>query len=196
MAFGAFDRLSKLNALEIGAQRSEYDAVPWLRLDPAAHSDFLTWRSDLERRLRSSEMSPALEGHLAKFRTLVPAIALINHLADGGTGDVGQMPMLRSLALATYLESHARRIYGSGSEGETAAAKAILKHIKVGDLKDGFTARDVHQAGWAHLTERDHVGLGLGLLVDRDYLAASAIGVGPQGGRPKATYQINPRLKP
>ncbi len=59
--------------------------------------------------------------------------------------------------------------------------------------KTGFTARDVHQRGWAHLTEREHVGAGLSLLVDLDYLAMSVPGIGAQGGRPKVTYLINPR---
>ena len=127
---------------------------------------------NLERRLRSGEMSPALEGHLAKYRKLVPSLALINHLADGGAGPVSQRALLKALAAAYYLESHARRVYGSGHEGELAAAKAILKHIRNGDLTDGFTARDVHQRGWAHLTEREHVGVGLSLLVDHDFVRA------------------------
>src|SRR5262249_62114815 len=81
---------------------------------------------------------------------------------------------------AYYLESHARRVYGSASESELAAAKAILKHVRIGDLCNGFTPRDVHQRGWANLTEREQVGAGLSLLVDLDYLALSALSVGRQ----------------
>ena len=180
----------------MGAIQGDYDKVPCLRFDEAAHGDFLDWRKDLEKMLRSGEISPALEGHLAKYRKLVPALALINHLADDGIGPVSQKALLKALATAHYLQTHAMRIYGSGSEGELAAAKAILRHIRNGDLKEGFTARDVHQSGWAHLTERDQVGLGLTLLVDLDYLAASTPITGVQGGRPKVTYQINPRVRP
>src|SRR5262249_25432861 len=139
-------------------------------------------------------MSPALEGHLAKYRTLVPALALINHIADGDqSGAVSQNALLRALALANYLEGHARRVYGSASEAELAAGKAILKHIRRGDLQDGFTARDIQRAEWAHLTEREPIALGLQLLVDLGYLHANTSAVGPQGGRPKVTYVINPR---
>jgi hypothetical protein len=138
-------------------------------------------------------MSPALEGHLAKYRKLVPSLALINHLADGGTGPVSRRALLKALAAAYYLESHARRVYGSASESELAAGKAILKHIRHGALHDGFTARDVHQRGWAHLTEHEHVVAGLSLLVDLDYLAPPTPSIGPAGGRPKVTYLINPR---
>jgi len=130
---------------------------------------------------------------LAKYRTLVPSLALINHLADGGTGPVSHPALLKALAIAHYLESHARRVYGSASESEVAAAKAILRRIRNHDLEDGFTARDVHQRDWAHLTEREHVAAGLSLLVDLDYLAPSISSAGALGGRPKVTYRINPR---
>src|SRR6516162_3135805 len=175
-AWQTFERMAKLDtqaALRLGAEKGPFDKVPSLRFGEAAHEDFLGWRTDMERRLRSGEMSPALEGHLAKYRNLVPSLALINHLADGGTGPISHRALLKALAAAHYFESHARRLYGSASESELAAAKAILKHIRNGDLNDGFTARDVHQRGWANLTEREQVGAGLELLTDHEYLAPS-----------------------
>ena len=195
-AWQTFERMAKLDtqaALTLGAEKGPYDKVPCLRFEEAAHEDFLGWRTDLERRLRAGEMSPALEGHLAKYRKLVPSLALINHLADGGGGPVSHRALLKALAAADYFESHARRVYGSASEGELAAAKAILKHISSGDLQDDFTARDIHQRSWAHLTERDHVGLGLHLLEDHDFVRAEQPEKGPRGGRPKVTYCINPK---
>jgi hypothetical protein len=110
---------------------------------------------------------------------------------DGGP--VSREAIVRALAFASYLESHARRVYRSSSEGELAAAKAILARIRAGDLNEGFTARDVHQHDWAHLTERDQVGAGLNLLVELGHLADLAAPSGPQGSRPKVTYRINPR---
>jgi Protein of unknown function (DUF3987) len=197
-AYQTFERMAKLDltaALRVGAVKGPFDKVPFLRFDQAAHEDFLGWRTDLERQLKSSELSPALEGHLAKYRKLVPSLALVNHLADGGTGPVSHRALLKALAAAHYLETHARRVYGSASEAELSASKAILKRIRNGDLKDGFTARDVHQGGWAHLTEREHVGAGLSLLVDLDYLAISVPALGSQVGRPKVSYQINPSIR-
>jgi len=195
-AWQTFERMAKLDmaaALSLGANKGPFDKVPYLRFEEAAHEDFLRSRTDLERRVRSGEMSPALEGHVAKYRKLVPSLALINHLADGGAGPVSHRALLKALAAAYYLESHARRIYGSASEAELAAAKAILKHIRNDDLKNDFTARDVHQRGWANLTEREQVGAGLSLLVDLDYLAPSAHSAGVEGGRPRVTYLVNPR---
>jgi Protein of unknown function (DUF3987) len=196
-AWGVYQRVSKIDesaALKLGAEKGHYDKIAALRFDQGAQADFLDWRTDLEKQLRCGELSPAFEGHLAKYRKLVPALALMTHLADRGEGLVSQRALLKALAMAHYLKNHARRVYGSADEAELAAATAILKHVRNGNLKDGFTARDVHQKGWAHLTEREHVGSGLNLLTDLDYLAALVPPSGAQGGRPKVTFRINPRL--
>ena len=97
--------------------------------------------------------------------------------------------------MAEYLETHARRIYGASDTIEILAGEAILAHIRQGDLKDGFTARDVQRHGWSKLTDHDHVQRGLDLLVDLDHLAVDAAGNTAHGGRPKVTYRINPATK-
>ncbi|MBM3563451.1 MAG: DUF3987 domain-containing protein [Alphaproteobacteria bacterium] len=189
-AWETFDRLNALDADGIGAERDDFEALPFLRFDDAARGVFVEWRESLERRLRGGDMSPAQESHLAKYRKLVPALALINHLADGGKGPVMEAATLRALAFAEYLETHARRAYAAGSEAETAAARAILRRIRKGDLADGFTARDVHQKDWANLTDRAQVKAGLELLADLDWLAPQTQAT---GGRPRTCYTINPR---
>src|SRR5262249_17962992 len=115
--------------------QDELDRIPFLRFDEEALGVFREWRADLERRLRSGELSPALEGHLAKYRKLVPTLALINHLADG-SGRISKTAVFRACAFATFPESHARRIYGASSLTERSAAKAILGRIRKGDLKE------------------------------------------------------------
>ena len=196
-AWGVFERLSKLDhgaAMALGAQLRPYDKIPSLRLDNQAHDDFLGWRQDMERQIRSGELSPALEGHVAKYRKLVPALALMNHLADEGEGQVSSTAMLKALAFAKYLESHARRVYGASTEVETAAAKAIMAKIRSGDLLDDFTARDIQRREWSGLTDREHLQAGLDLLIDLDHLKPSGPATGERGGRPKITHAINPKV--
>jgi len=41
------------------------------------------WRAALEHRLRAEEDHPVLLSHVAKYRSLMPALALIVHLIDG-----------------------------------------------------------------------------------------------------------------
>jgi 5S rRNA maturation endonuclease (ribonuclease M5) len=97
--------LDEMEAIGVGAEKGPFDKVPFLRFDDYAAEDFLTWRNDLEIRVRSTELSPALEGHLAKHRKLVPGLALINHLADGGTGPVSQKALVRAVAFAHFLKA-------------------------------------------------------------------------------------------
>ena len=188
-AWDTFERLDALEPSGVGAESDRFDGLEFLRFDEAAHGVFSDWRADLERRLRAGDMSAALESHFSKFRKLVPALALINHLADGGSGPVDRKAISRAINFAEYLETHARRAYGAGSEAETATAKAILKRIRSGDLQNGFTARDVHQKHWANLSDRDQIKAALDLLVDLDWLAAITAST---GGRPRTTYAINP----
>jgi len=118
---------------------------------------------------------------------------LICALADRGARAIDNAAVLRSLAFAEYLESHARRCYAAGSEAESVTANAILSHIRKGDLVDGFTCRDIHRRGWSNLSELDQVQSGLNLLMDFDWLASEQIAGGNAGGRPKTVYRINPR---
>jgi Protein of unknown function (DUF3987) len=59
--------------------------VPFLRFDPAAQEHFDSWRADLEQRLRAEDDHPVLLSHVAKYRSLMPSLALIAVVArDGG----------------------------------------------------------------------------------------------------------------
>jgi len=49
----------------------------------AAQELFDGWRADLKHRLRAEEDHPVLLSHLAKYRSLLPSLALLFHLIDG-----------------------------------------------------------------------------------------------------------------
>lgn len=164
--------------------------LPFLRFAPDALGEFAGWRSGLEARLRDGTLSPALESHFAKYRKHVPALALICHLADGGTGPVSLEATLRAIAWAEYLEPHARRAYGSGPAQAVQAARVILKRIRTRALPDTFTARDVYRPQWSGLTDRDTVREALLLLEDHRYVASVRQ---MTGGAPATVYTVNPR---
>jgi hypothetical protein len=191
VAWDTFRRFSDLAPLSIGAEVDQFESIPFLRFDMGAQEIFAEWRQGLELRLRSEELHPAMEGHLSKYRKLVPALALINHLTDNDAGSVDELSLLRAIEFSKYLETHALRAYAAGSEAEVAAAKAILNRIRKGDLVSGFTARDIRQRDWAKLTDRDQIQAGLGLLTDYNWIAGARIDT---GGRPKTTYWVNPRV--
>ncbi|MDO9225634.1 MAG: DUF3987 domain-containing protein [Pseudomonadota bacterium] len=194
-AFQVYETLDRLDVEAIGAQRDtdqegEPDGLPYLRFDAGGLGLFLEWRTDLETRLRGGDLHPAMESHLAKYRKLVPSLALVLHLAGGGTGPVTERATLQALAWAEYLETHARRAYASVTMPEVGAAKAIIARIRKGDLARTFSSRDVWRPGWAMLSDREQVADALSLLVELDWLAASR---SDTGGRPGTVYEANPR---
>src|SRR5713101_7730752 len=84
---------------------------------PAAQELFDGWRADLEHRLRAEEDHPVLLSHLAKYRSLLPSLALLFHLIDGvdtgRRGPVSGAAAAQAAAWCEYLAAHARRLYGA-----------------------------------------------------------------------------------
>ncbi|MBL1264522.1 YfjI family protein [Candidatus Methylomicrobium oryzae] len=194
-AFRVFERLDRFEPMTIGAaQDTDYngepDGLPYLRFDEDGHGLFLEWRTDLEAKLRGGDLHPAMESHLAKYRKLVPGLALILHLADGGTGPVSERATLQALAWAEYLETHALRAYASVTTPEISAAKAIIQRLRKGDLAKSFSSRDVWRPGWAMLSDREQVADALRLLVELDWISETRK---ETGGRTATVYAANPR---
>jgi hypothetical protein len=187
-AWGVFEYLAQLTSLSARADSDACGDIPFLRFDDGARKHFENWRETfIEVPIRSGELHPALESHLAKYRGLCPALALINHLADEGTGAVSEKAALRAIAFCQYLWSHALRAYDGNRDA--TAAKAILRHIKSGDLRDGFTARDIRRKEWSLLKDMEDISAGLATLVDRGWLASVSQNT---DGRSKTVYRINP----
>jgi putative DNA primase/helicase len=194
-AFEVFDRLDKLDWRAAQAKRDrgpsgDEEGLPYLRFSIDAYDRFVDWRTDLEKRIRGGDLHPALESHLAKYRKLVPGLALVCHLADGDVGPVGTVALERALNWARYVETHARRAYGSITAAEAATAKAILAKLRSGDLKPEFSSRDVWRPGWSKLTDRKTVAAGLKMMVDYDHLREEPV---MTGGRPATVYTANPK---
>ena len=194
---GIFQRLDQLDWRGIGARRDtgpdgDPDGLPYLRFDDAGQATFNEWRTVLEARLRSGEMYPALEAHLAKYRKLVPGLALISHVANGEHGPVSERAVLRALAWAEYLETHARRAYASVTQADAESARALLTRIRRGEVPDPFVRRDVYLKHWAHLSTPEETHQAVRLLVDLDCLREERQ---ETGGAPKTLYRINPKVR-
>ena len=181
----AFDRLvapvSPIGCIQLDAKR----AVPYVTFTTEAAELYIDWLGQLEVRLRSGELHPTLESHLAKYRSLVPSLALIIYQVDGLTGDVGIDALQRSIAFSVYLESHAKRVYEAGMRSDVEGAKSILKRIESGDLTDGFTLNQVHKRDWRYLTQLHAVRDALDILVEYRWLREE---ISRGVGRPTTRY--------
>ena len=78
-----FQRLNTIEPAAVGAEELTPEELPFLRFDPAAQGLFDAWRADLEQQLRAEGDHPVLLSHFAKYRSLIPSLALLVHLIDG-----------------------------------------------------------------------------------------------------------------
>lgn len=168
----AYDLFQKLVNLQI---HSTQNSVPGIRFDPSAQAIFNEWRHTLEHRLRDDELSPSLESHLAKYRSLMPSIALILYLSEVVSEgkeilSVTESCALRAIGWCEYLESHARRLYSAKQTPSMESAKALLELIKKGKVKDEFTPRDIYRNQWSKLTTPDETREAIKILVDFGWL--------------------------
>jgi len=100
-----FQRLNTLEPGAVGAEDLTPEERPFLRFEAAAQELFDGWRAELEHRLRAEEDHPVLLSHLAKYRSLLPSLALLFHLIDGvDTGRRG--PVSRAAAAQSGRRRH------------------------------------------------------------------------------------------
>lgn len=188
------ERLCNLTAEQVHAEHDSYGGIPFVRFSPEARALFVEWQTEHEKRLRSDEEHPAILSHLAKYRKLVPALALINHLCEGGTGAVSEQALGRALLFSEFLEAHARRVYSYAARPDFDAARTILGKIKGGKLPIEFTARTIYRNNWSGLSTAEETDAALRLLHDFGYLRERQE-ISPDGGRPSTIYRAHPSLK-
>ncbi len=195
-AFEVFEKLDRLTAEGFGARADVEGTIPAVRFTAGAQDVFDGWREDLEHRLRSGELVPALESHLAKYRSLMPSLALLFAAVDfvsgeGERGAVGKRQTLQAVAWCDYLESHAYRLYAA-ADPESERARALMTRIRSGDVEDGATARSIYRRQWSKLTTPQEVAAALTFLEAYGWVRVED----PKtGGRPTARVRLHPSLK-
>lgn len=194
-ANNVFSRLAVMDPITLGAKQIYVDSIPVLQFTEAAQDRFNSWWVALENDLRTGGHSPFMESHISKYRKLVPALALLDHLILGGTDGIGIESLKRAIAWQKFLLSHAGRAYASVSAGSKDAAKSLAQHIKKGDLQDGFTVRNVYRKNWSLLATAKEATEATEVLQDMGWLrAVRDVKVSASDGRPTVRYLINPKV--
>jgi putative DNA primase/helicase len=191
--YEVYERLHTLCPENVGAELVD-GMAPFLRLDPAAAEAFTAWDVELRNRLRCDIEDAPLAAHLGKYPKTVCALALLSHLADGGSGAITEGAIMRALAWAEFLESHARRLYASLGQAHIEAARSLLKRLRRGDLSSPFTLREVYRRGWAHLPDAEAARAAVDMLEVKGWVRSNAIESGQFGGRPSAEYFVHPSV--
>lgn len=188
-----YRQLDGVSAEYLGASKDPDDptAIPFLRFDPDAQARFDDWRAGLEDLLRGDEHPPAFESHLAKYRSLIPSLALLIHLASGRAASVDLPPLEKAIGWGRYLLDHARRLYACVEAPDLAVARALAGRITKGQLGQLIEKRDIYRRGWAGLTDATAVQKGLDVLCEHDWLRRR---VEPTAGAPRTRYAVNPKV--
>jgi hypothetical protein len=195
-AISAFDAIASIPSGEtlvgeVDPFDDSADAVPFLRFNDAAQDRFDAWLDAHQNRILATRELPAVESHLNKFRSLVPSLALLIHLAEGNVGAVELDALERAIRWAEYLETHARRIYSSVSGLAATEIHELAERIQRGDIGKVFTAREVYRKGWRSLSDKKSVDRAIDMLLDLDWLREEQI---KTGGKPKIQFRVNQNI--
>lgn len=133
-----------------------------------------------------------MESHLAKYRSLVPAIALLIHLAGPRIGPVGTQSIERALQWAKYLEMHARRVYGATGNDRFAPARELANRISKAMVQTPFAAHDIYRNDWSGLPDAQAVEQACDILADHHWLAIERRRT---SGRTATVYHVHCHLR-
>ena len=172
----------------VGAKRLPNDSQ-LLHFDANAQQLFNTWFLQNEKMLISGTMDSARQSHFAKYRSLVPALALLFHLLDDmHAGPVCEDCLAKAISFAKYLKNHADRIYASVSGHDHAAARLLAERLLDGRLANGFTCRTLTLKGWSGLSTKEQAQAAIDALVEFGWLVETEI---RSGGRSSLKYALH-----
>lgn len=152
-------------------------------------------------RIRSEELPDAFTSHLAKYPSLMPALALLFHLIDSDpaqpeyVGSVSVDAALKAIAWCEFLETHARRVYASAVSPSLERASALLKRIRTGDVQHCRSIRDIYAHGWVRLQTIEETEDALRTLEAYGWVRVEKVESGPKGGRPTKIVHLHPCLR-
>jgi hypothetical protein len=196
---GALDLFKKTSARgvsdyvqQFGARAHNIDQCAVFSFDDIAQAEVFRWLELLDRAVKDENLHPAERAHRTKYRKMVPAIALLIHLAEGRQNPVGLPAWETALEWEKYLLPHARRVYALANNTKFIAAAALARRIESGELPSPFTERQVYLKGWTGLSAPADAKGAVQELIDAGWLRPV-----PEvtGGRPTTRYHINPRLQ-
>ena len=207
--FSIVETLAEMDFTAYGAETDEFTKIPYFHFAADAQQFFNAWLQTHETRLRSNGEDPVIIEHLAKFRSLMPSLALIFHLIEAAdrtvTGhgfiltepqkEISRHSVQEAAKWCDYLETHARRIYALAANTAVQGARRLLEKVKDGSLEDGFNARDIYRQGCSFLDTKELTQAALDELLEMGWLREIPyVGSKKQGGRPlSSSFQIHPR---
>lgn len=190
----AFEIFAKID----GLIPNDSNIVSAVNFCPAAQDMFNHWRLDLEKKLRSEEIGcQAFESHLAKFRSLMPSLALMFWILESpdninARGMVSLPATAKAIEWCAFLEKHAIKAYAIGQNAQIIAAKKLVQCVEKGFLADGMAVRSIYRKQWAQLGAPHLVEAALETLEELGWLRI--INAVVQGSRTKK-IELHPKFR-
>ena len=190
----AITRLAEITRFDLPTYTIHSSGALLLHFEPAAQAKFNAWYVANENFLRSGKVDSSMHGHFAKYRSLIPGLALLFHLLDEHDGPVCEECFDRAFSFAKYLKSHAKRIYASIQSQDYQPAKALAAKLLDKKLHDGFTQHSLLHKKWSCLSTKEMVESAATILVEFGWLTEHETQPSTRGGRPTVIYRINPNI--
>ncbi len=189
--YAAVTKLKDINSAYFSEAIVDHRGVVLLHFSPEAQILFNKWFVKNEAMLRKTTLTSSENSHFSKYRSLIPGLALLYHSLDGHSGAVCVQCLEASLRFASYLKSHANRIYASVHGHDAAPARALASKLLAGAIEDGFTQRNLIHKGWANLSKDWQAKLALDSLVELGWLTEMLT---ENVGRKTTRYWIRPGI--
>lgn len=169
------------------------------RFAPDAQHRFDDWRAVLEARLEGDELreTPSFESHIAKYRSLVPSLAMVLHAADGDIGlpTISDLAVERAIGWVDFLEGHARKVYAPALYPGVFAAEGLARRLREGMWCDGESLTDLRRRSWRGLSTADEIGNGVRCLEDAGWARIVRVSPSSGRGRPSLIVRVHPSLR-
>ncbi|MFN6161502.1 MAG: YfjI family protein [Planctomycetota bacterium] len=187
-----FEALADLDALAtVERDPDDPGAVPWVRFDADAQRVFDAWDAEMQTRIRSGDLPEAFESHLSKYASLMPSVALILHLATGGSGAVSAAAATMAVQWCEYLESHAQRVYAMATCPERQVALPLLRRLIEWPKDEPIRVNSIRAKNWSGLNDKESIEATLELLMDAGWVQSSPHR-SSGGGRPTINFVVHP----
>jgi len=196
--------MQETDFIEAGATMPDGEKFPCFRFDDESYQLFKQWITDLQAKIEDPDEHNIVKEHLAKYKSLMPSLALIYHLieiADKGYSEYegryingGYIPehcTRQAIACTDYLETHARRIYAMAIQSTDTLAIALSDKIIRQKLNNPFTQRDLYRKKWSLLNTPEAAEEAIKKLLQLEWLTEETT---TSGRRTFTQYHINPKV--
>lgn len=187
------------NKIDQIPEPSESSPTQSLHFDNEPQEIFNLWRKDLEKLFRSNTIqNESFESHLAKYRSLMPSLALIFYILKqngeinfSNDNGINKESTLLAIKWCDYLKQHAQKVYQIHGDPLRLTVKALIEKIKSGQIGDGDPIRGIQRHRWPHLKTAKDIKEGIIFLSKYGW---TKIENNSKGSRESLVVRLNPAL--